>query len=396
VEAYSGKARSGSSRGTYWILVILETYIPRPDIEARVLANVESGKKATMLLGPRGSGKTTLLRRVRSLIGKSRPTALIQIEPIAASPEILCERFLHIAREALSPGSSRSSRTSRPGAFKRFVSSLSKAKPRAVLLLDDITELRTLSYFPGVEKPLESVLEALSKKQAPDCVVTSRFPAWVASSFSDLSNTARAHFEVVDIPPLRTDQLGTDALNGGEGLVAATGGLPVHIVPLIARLKDGDDLPTALAAEMTDRGQLEVECRATLGQLLHRARGYGACKAVLHVLAEEEGLRLTDIARRLERTPGSARDYLRWLEEVDLITVREKRFFFVDPVLRLWLRLYGRGEFPSRGIIRAEVERHLSQNLPGEPPRETVPTTPHEEHELPAPIAREEDLMEID
>ncbi len=371
----------------------METYIPRPDIEARLLANIESGKKATTLLGPRGSGKTTLLRRVRSLIGKTRPTALIQIEPIAASPEILCERFLHVAREAISPGSSRSSKS---GAFKRFVSSLSKTKPGAVLLLDDITELRTLSYFPGVENPLESVLEALSKKQSPNCVVTSRFPAWVASSFEDLSTTARAHFDVVDIPPLRTDQLGTHALNGGEGLVAATGGLPVHIAPLIARLEEGDDLPTALAAEMTDHGQLEVECRATLGQLLHRARGYGACKAVLHVLAEEEGLRLTDIARRLDRTPGSSRDYLRWLEEVDLITVRDKRFFFVDPVLRLWLRLYGRGEFPSRDIIEAEVERHLSQKLPGERPRETAPTTPHEERKLPPPIAPEEDLMEID
>ena len=69
---------------------------------------------------------------------------------------------------------------------------------------------------------------------------------------------------------------------------------------------------------------------------------------------------------------------------------------FVDPVLRLWLRLYGQGEFPSRDIISAEVERHLGQKLPGELPRETVPTTPHEEHELPPPIAPEEDLMEID
>ncbi len=396
MEAYSGTARSGSSRGTYWNLANLERYIPRPEIEARLLANVESGNKATMLLGPRGSGKTTLLRRVRSLVGNSRPTALIQVEPIAASPEILCERFLHIAGETLSPGSSRSSRSSRSGPFQRLVSSLSKAKPGALLLLDDITELRTLSYFPGVENPLESVLEALSKKHSPDCVVTSRFPAWVASSFKDLSNTARAHFDVVNIPPLRTDQLGAYALNGGEGLVAATGGLPVHITPLIARLEKGDDLPTALAAEMDDSGQLEAECRATLGQLLHRARGYGACKAVLHVLAEEEGLRLTEIARRLHRTPGSARDYLRWLEEVDLITVRDKRFFFVDPVLRLWLRLYGRGEFPSRDIIEAEVERHLGKKLPVVPPRETVPTTPHEEHEAPPLIAPEEDLIEID
>ena len=367
----------------------METYIPRAEIQARLLANIQANK-ATILLGPRGSGKTTLLRRVRSLVPTSRSTAFVQIEPIAASPEILCERFLSVAGETLSPGSPRTA------PFQRLLASLSKAKPGAVLLLDDVTELRTLSYFPGVDQPLESFLEAASKKNSATCVMTSRFPAWVASSFEKLSSSARTRFDLVNIPPLRPDELGSLARNGGEGIVAATGGLPVHITPLIARLEEGDDLPTALCAEIADRGQLEAECRATLGQLLHRARGYGACKAVLHVLAEEEGLRLTEIARRLDRTPGSARDYLRWLEEVDLLTVRDKRFFFVDPILRLWLRLYGRGEFPSRETIESEVGRHLGKTPRVAPPRETVPIAPHEEHEPPPPTAPEEDLIEID
>ncbi len=54
---------------------------------------------------------------------------------------------------------------------------------------------------------------------------------------------------------------------------------------------------------------------------LHRARGYGALKAILEILAEEEGLTLTEISQRLQRTPGSTKDYLSWLEDVDLVDV---------------------------------------------------------------------------
>ena len=36
------------------------------------------------------------------------------------------------------------------------------------------------------------------------------------------------------------------------------------------------------------------------------------------VAAEDEALTLTEISHRLQRTPGSTKDYLSWLEDVDL------------------------------------------------------------------------------
>ena len=83
-------------------------------------------------------------------------------------------------------------------------------------------------------------------------------------------------------------------------------------------------------------------CRFCYELRLHRARGYGALKAILDVLAEEEPLTLTEIAQRLRRTPGSTKDYLSWLEDVDLIVSRQKRYSFADPLLRLWVRLHCR------------------------------------------------------
>ncbi len=89
---------------------------------------------------------------------------------------------------------------------------------------------------------------------------------------------------------------------------------------------------------------------------LHKARGYGALKAILEILAEEEPLTLTEVAQRLHRTPGSTKDYLSWLEDVDLIVSRQKRYSFADPLTRLWVRLHCRPVPPSVDEVAREVQ----------------------------------------
>jgi hypothetical protein len=39
--------------------------------------------------------------------------------------------------------------------------------------------------------------------------------------------------------------------------------------------------------------------------------------------------------------------------------VTDKRFKFVDPILRLWFRLYGRGIPPSRDEIETEINSYV-------------------------------------
>src|SRR5438477_69431 len=109
----------------------------------------------------------------------------------------------------------------------------------------------------------------------------------------------------------------------------------------------GDDPLGALAALLAPGGRLARQCGFCYELRLHRARGYGALKAILEILAEEEGLTLTEISHRLQRTPGSTKDYLSWLEDVDLLTARQKRYSFTDPLLRVWVRLHLRVSAPS-------------------------------------------------
>jgi hypothetical protein len=98
---------------------------------------------------------------------------------------------------------------------------------------------------------------------------------------------------------------------------------------------------------MSADGRLARICHFTYELRLHRARGYGALKAILEILGEEEGLTLTEISQRLQRTPGSTKDYLSWLEDVDLVSARQKRYSFADPLLRSWVRLHCRATAPT-------------------------------------------------
>src|SRR5690606_40041424 len=98
------------------------------------------------------------------------------------------------------------------------------------------------------------------------------------------------------------------------------------------------DPVAALAASIAPDGVLTARLRECYELRLHRARGYGALKAILSVLSEVEPLNLTEVSQRLKRTPGSTKDYLSWLEDVDLVTMRGKRYAFTDPVLRLYVR----------------------------------------------------------
>jgi hypothetical protein len=125
---------------------------------------------------------------------------------------------------------------------------------------------------------------------------------------------------------------------------------------------------SALTELLSPAGELAASCEFCYELRLHRARGYGALKAILEILAREEPLTLTEIAQRLRRTPGSTKDYLSWLEDVDLIVSQRKRYSFSDPLLRVWVRLYCRPTIPTDEEIAGEVHAYAASRLPHSEP----------------------------
>src|SRR5262249_12961908 len=147
----------------------------------------------------------------------------------------------------------------------------------------------------------------------------------------------------------------------------------------------------ALAALMGTEGRLARFCHFTYELRLHRARGYGALKAILEILGEEEGLTLTEIAQRLQRTPGSTKDYLSWLEDVDLVTARQKRYSYSDPLLRAWVRLHCRATAPTEDDLAREVHRYALPRLPQQQDPQAATADP--QSAIPAPPSG---IIEID
>jgi len=347
--------------------------------ERRVLSALESApSRIPVVLGGCGSGRTTLLHRMRDRIGRSA-AQYVDIERCATTPE----RFLQAVTGA-SPfpwhAAERQPATARE-AFDILLAFFDTARAPggepSTFLLDEVLELRTFESFPGLRHVLRDLLEALAGS-SNRFVLTTRYVARAQRLLRD----ATARFEVMQIPALAapdvTDSL-APAFNGyeqmptddrdylGRAVQALTDGRAAYVRAIgdtMAAMGRAADPVSALTALLSADGALNHWCRFCYELRLHRARGYGALKAILDVLADEEPLTLTEISHRLHRTPGSTKDYLSWLEDVDLVTSRHKRYSFTDPVLRLWVRLHCRPFPPADEDVAREVQQYALGRLP--------------------------------
>ena len=241
------------------------------------------------------------------------------------------------------------------------------------------SSFRTFENFPGLRGVLHDLVYTLSTS-GNRFVVTSRFVARTLRLLRDRSS----RFEVIHMPPFTVEDTLDVLGSAGAPLVsddaheaeyvartvhALADGRPVYVRAIADELAamqqhGGSDAVSALAALLGPDGRLARECYFCYELRLHRARGYGALKAILEILAEEEGLTLTEIALRLKRTPGSTKDYLSWLEDVDLVSARHKRYSFVDPLLRVWVRLHCRASVPTEDDVAREIHRYALPRLP--------------------------------
>jgi hypothetical protein len=360
---------------------------PRSSLTRRVAAALDATpSRIPVILGGCGSGRTTLLQQVRERIGRTA-AQYIDVERTATTPE----RFLQ-AVTSTTPFAG--AETPAPGARAAFDAALSffdKARAGgsepATFLLDEFLELRTFESFPGLRRALHDLIDRLAA--SPNrFVLTSRYSARVLRLLRDRS----ARFEVIHMPGFTVEDT-LDVLGLAAGNLAATGGDP-HEAEYIARtvqaladgrpayvraiadelaamrergVPGGSDAISAMAALLAPDGRLSKQCSFCYELRLHRARGYGALKAILEILAEEEGLTLTEISHRLQRTPGSTKDYLSWLEDVDLVTSRQKRYSYTDPLLRVWVRLHCRATAPTDDDLAREVHRYAMPRLPQQP-----------------------------
>jgi hypothetical protein len=353
---------------------------PRSTLARRVIAALDaSPSRIPVLVGGCGSGRTTVLHQLRDRLGRG-PLQSIDVERIATTPE----RFLHaMAADAPLPVGDISPRGAR-AAFDTTLDFFNRARTGGgepvTFLLDEFLELRTFESFPGLRRVLSDFIDCIAVS-GNRFVLTSRYVVRTVRLLRDRS----ARFEVIDMPGLTLEDTldiiglsaepsdAQDAEYTARSVQALAGGRPVYVRALAEELASmrehgGGDAVSALASLMAIDGRLATLCGFCYELRLHRARGYGALKAILEILAEEEELTLTEISHRLHRTPGSTKDYLSWLEDVDLVSARQKRYTFADPLLRVWVRLHCRATPSGEDDLSREVHRYALPRLPQHEP----------------------------
>jgi hypothetical protein len=360
----------------------------RPALEKRVLSALDAANapRIPVLLGGCGSGRTSVLLRLRDLIGRTQ-AQYIDVERVATTPE----RFLRTIREASPfPSPPYGSPVGENGARDAFDATLAfldtvraPGDGPATFLFDEFLELRTFESFPGLRSVLRDFIAALAGS-GNRFVLTTRYTARAHRLLRD----APSQFELIHVAPLSTAEIRATVASSHELPHDEDDHARDDLARMVHALSDGRpayarmiadtavqmggphaaDPVSALASLLGPGAAMSCACRFSYELRLHRARGYGALKAILDVLAEEEPLTLTEIALRLRRTPGSTKDYLSWLEDVDLIVSRQKRYSFTDPLLRLWVRLQCRPSPPSEEDVAREVHAYVLAHMPASTP----------------------------
>ena len=225
---------------------------------------------------------------------------------------------------------------------------------KIILFIDEFPEITVLSHYPQIDDPLKLFRASLIAQ--PDVAVVCAGSAVHAmeAMFTENSSPLFLQFEMLSLAPFtreQTLQLANKLLDNPSSPAARqihrlSFGHPFYVTAIVQRMRrmvttttvDANTVKQAFILEtLSSDGQIYNYCRYLYDVSLHKARGYGILKAILQLLSEEENLPLSEIARRIQKSPAATRGYLRWLQEVDLVSEEAKLYFYIDPVLRYWV-----------------------------------------------------------
>ncbi len=234
---------------------------------------------------------------------------------------------------------------------------ISKRKTHLALVFDEFQEIQTLENFPESRNVLSLFRAEMQTQTGIVYFLAGSAISILSHLISHPESPLFAQFTRLTVEPfprastrLLVEKLISEPLDADiyPLIHSLTVGHPFYITALSRRLSylvdvvqrpaNQDTVKQAFLIEtLAPGGRIYDFCRYVYDLSLQKASGYGSLKAVLQILATDDGLTATQIARRLRVTSATASDYLRWLCEVDLIQVKDHLYFFRDPVLRFWV-----------------------------------------------------------
>ncbi|NJE25232.1 ATP-binding protein [Thermococcus sp. MV5] len=256
---------------------------------------------------------------------------------------------------------------------------LEKLGQKAVFILDEFQEVRNISSFLELMRAVTEKQENIayfisgSAVRMMEEILSAEKPFFgqfrriylTGLPKEDTFILARAIFENAEI------EYSNSAL---EALYKLTSGHPFYIHAVCRRLiEEGFEKVSKREVEyafltelLMESGDIYMHLDYVFNESLSRAYRGPVHREILLILAREEGLKLSEVAKRLGKPSGEVSNYLKFLLRTDLITRENGRYYFTDKLMRFWLaKTYlGITEFElRREKLREELIRELEEKF---------------------------------
>ena len=336
--------------------------VERPALERRVLASLEAGAHSCRARRLRHGRTSLLLRLARAHRRRSRPVP--RLRGGATTPErclaaIAPRRRALVARPPPSRAgvaargvrrAARASSTTPRAADGGPVDVPARRVPRAPHVRELSRACATCSASSSRGSP-RARRASCSRRASPRARIGCSATRRRASRSSTCRRSTRTKSQRARAA-LRRRRAATGRADVAPAVAALAGGRAGlrrrSLLEALGVDGPGDRSGRALAALFAPDGRLTARCRESYEFRLHRARGYGALKAIL---GDPRRRRAAEPHRdRAPPAPHAGLDegLLSWLEDVDLVDVAAASATRIDdPLLRLYVRLYGRPVPPT-------------------------------------------------
>jgi hypothetical protein len=298
------------------------------------------------------------------------------------------------------------------GPFSFFEAAAIKLQRKIILILTQVHQLQTLHHYQGFQNTYEIIGQAIDRCPHLLVLLEGRGPFRNERDyrkFVDLSGP------VIQLAPLTLAELSLLLKERKHDLSPRmldfcwtwSGGFPgylPYLEPFYARrIVEGSDRTfevmqeTMLEHLSQPRSLLFLYCQNRYFLSIERAKGFGSLRIILSLLARHHNFNLTEIARKIGKTPPAVKDYCDSLLEIGLVIRRQKTYQIAEPLLARWLLIQ---ELSDACLVFPPPPRLRPESVPIVPtPNDAV--RPSRERNVPAPrgkkiIKRTDFLPEFD
>lgn len=339
-----------------------------------ILRNIEESLKksqSTLILGEPGLGKSKLLQDQFEKIKKeNRPAAHIKLGRISLSPERFAVEFIgQICHSHLNAPTREYKKFFEIEKLKTECSKLPKAASDIISIID--TELQKIKpnqkelvkkafEFPSTLRltkdfivfidDFDLILQMNNFEQIRDVISLIDFTKscfFVASASALKQGKGNNSLNIINLLPLTKEECDAVAkiyLAKYDSTVARriadlSGGEPWLVKNLCQRHNTTQDIQKTIFTEFLFKDSATTQfLKEYYFSAISKARGETLLKTILNVLAEKEGLRLSELARNIYKSAPVTKSLLERLIAVDLVRKDEKNFSVASRPLALWLK----------------------------------------------------------